>query len=607
MTSSGCTVAPSVCDRVFAIVHGLATAELHLVEAADAGYPDLPSCRRWEANVSKAAERLHDFLDLWAERQPDVEFAVQGARRLTYREAQRATVRLAEAFLGAGLQPGDRIAVLAKNCIEYPLIYLAASRAGVVPVPLNYRSAPTEWEYVMHDSVARLLLVAGPYLDIVDALSIELGNVHDFVALGVERPPAGWTALDVWVAEQQPAGALTPSRALPTVGEGEQALPGAPLPRTGRGAGGEGASTDDLYQLYTSGTTGQPKGAVLTQAAVVANLTQLGQCAHRGAPGARSLVVGPMLHAGVVWSTLAPLSWGASLVIVEEFDAFEVVRLLGEERIDYASLVPTVLHTILERVPDVAAREFPALRLIHTGSAPVSERTLLGARAAFKCDVVHGYGLTESTAALSVMAPDEYAPGPDGRLSRLRSVGRALPGTELRIVDDQDRPLPPGEVGEIVARGPQLMRGYWRRPQATAETMRGGWLHTGDVGLLNADGFLYIQDRLKDVIVTGGLKVYPQMVEQVLTAHPAVVDAAVIGVPDERWGESVRAVVVPRAGHSPTEAQLIHYCHERLGGFQCPKSVGFVATLPRTATGKVLKRSLRESFWSGQDRRIGEA
>jgi acyl-CoA synthetase (AMP-forming)/AMP-acid ligase II len=181
-----------------------------------------------------------------------------------------------------------------------------------------------------------------------------------------------------------------------------------------------------------------------------------------------------------------------------------------------------------------------------------------------------------------------------------------LPGTELLIVDDRDQPLVPGEVGEIVVRGSQLMRGYWRRPEATAETLRGGWLHTGDVGLLDADGFLYIQDRLKDVIVTGGLKVYPLMVEQVLAAHPAIAEAAVIGVPDERWGESVRAIVVRRPSRTVTEQEIILHCRERLGGFQCPKSVEFVGALPRTATGKVLKRSLREAFWSGQDRRIGE-
>ena len=547
--------------------------------------------------VGEAAERFHDFLDLWAERQPDVEFAVQGARRITYREAQAATCRLADAFVGAGLQRGDRIAILAKNCIEYPLIYLAASRAGVVPVPLNYRSAPPEWEHIVHDSGARLLLVAAPYLDAVDAISVELGNIHDYVALGTDTPPAGWSALGAWIDDE--AGA--------EIRIGGRRKPRSAQPDIGQHTPASDATDDDLFQWYTSGTTGRPKGAVLSQRAVVAAVLALGQCAHRGAPGARSLVVGPMLHAGVVWNTLGPLSWGASLYIVEEFDAAEVVRLLSEERIDYASLVPTVLHTVLERVSDVAERSYPALRLIHTGSAPVSEQTLLGARAAFGCDVVHGYGLSESTAVLSVMAPDEYAPGPDGRPTRLRSAGRALPDTELGIVDDRGRRLPPGEVGEIVARGPQIMREFWRNPEATAETLRGGWLHTGDVGMLDEDGFLYIQDRLKDVIVTGGLKVYPQMVEQVLMAHAAVVEAAVVSVPDDRWGESVRAVVVPRAGTEITEAELIQHCRDRLGGFQCPRTVSFVETLPRTATGKVLKRTLREAYWSGQARQVGEA
>jgi acyl-CoA synthetase (AMP-forming)/AMP-acid ligase II len=531
------------------------------------------------------ARCLHDFLDVWADRQPDVEFAVHGMRRLAYREAQVATNRLANALVAAGLRPGDRFAILAKNCIEYPLIYFAASRVGVVPVPLNYRSAPPEWAYIVDDAGAKLLIVGREYLDAVDAVSSEMGPVESFVALGVApgcaTAPAGWASFAALIGEQ----------------------PADPPVSFARPIGPD----DDLYQLYTSGTTGQPKGAVLSQRAVVANLRQLGQCAHRGAPGARSLVVGPMLHAGVVWSTLAPLSWGASLYIVDDFDAAEVVRILSEERIDYASLAPTILYTILSTVPRVGEREYPSLRLINTGSAPISEQTLLAARAAFGCEVVHAYGLTESTAALTVMAPEEYAPGPDGRPRRLRSVGRALPDTELRIVDERDTTLPAGEVGEIVARGPQLMRGYWRRPEETAEALRDGWLYTGDVGFLDPDGFLYIQDRLKDVVVTGGLKVYPQMVEQMLLGHPAVAEVAVIGVPDERWGESVRAVVVPWSGTHVTEMELIQFCRARLGGFQCPRGVTFVEALPRTATGKILKRSLREVYWSGRVRQVGEA
>ena len=531
-----------------------------------------------------AAQCLHDFLDVWAERRPDVEFAVHGSRRLSYREAQATTNRLASALVSVGLRPGDRIAVLAKNCIEYPLVYFAASRVGVVPVPLNYRSAPPEWRYIVEDAGARLLLAGQPFLRAVDEIRSDLGSVERLIALGT-GPGAtlrqGWTIFEAWVGER----------------------PDGPPARLDRSVGPE----DDLLQIYTSGTTGQPKGAVLSQRAMVAGLRQIRQCAHRGEPGARSIVVGPMLHSGVVWSALAPLSWGASLYIVEDFDAAEVVRILSEERIDYASLVPTVLHTILASVPDVAERAYPSLRLISTGSAPISEQTLLRVRAAFRCDVVHCYGLTESAAALSVMAPEAYVPDPDGRPVRLRSAGRALPETELRIVDEQGTPLPAGETGEIVARGPQLMRGYWRRPEATAETLRDGWLHTGDVGMLDAHGFLYIQDRLKDVIITGGLNVYPQMVERVLLQHPSVLEAAVIGVPDERWGESVRAIVVPRVGVAPTEPELIGFCRDRLGGYQCPRGVTFLEALPRTANGKVLKRALRETYWAGQERRVGGA
>jgi acyl-CoA synthetase (AMP-forming)/AMP-acid ligase II len=522
--------------------------------------------------------RLHDFLDYWARRQPSVEFAVQGDRCLTYREAQAVANRLANALLATGLKGGDRIAVLAKNCVEYPLVYLAASKVGVVPVPLNYRSASDEWATIVEDAGAKLLIVGAGYVSAVEAIRSRLGSVVRLVGLSRSETPAGWTSFEAWIGEQ-------PDEAPDDI-VGED---------------------DDLYQLYTSGTTGQPKGAVLTQRAVVANLVQLGLCAHRGAPGARSLVIGPMLHAGVVWSTLAPLSWGASLYIVEDFEAGEVVRILREERIDYASLVPTILNTILASVPDVAAREYPTLRLIHTGSSPISEQTLLGAREAFRCDVVHGYGLTESTAALTVMAPDDYGRAGAGQPGLLLSAGRPLVGTELRILDGDGQSLPPGGVGEIVARGPQLMRGYWRQPAATAEVLRDGWLHTGDIGALDAEGYLFIQDRLKDVIVTGGLKVYPRMVEAVLLAHPAVAEVAVVGVPDARWGETVQAIVVARPGTSATERELTDFCRDRLGGFQCPRGVSFVDTLPRTATGKVLKRQLREAFWSGQDRQVGGA
>ncbi|HEX2516977.1 MAG TPA: long-chain-fatty-acid--CoA ligase [Chloroflexota bacterium] len=525
--------------------------------------------------------RLHDFLDYWAGRQPQAEFAVQGERRLTYRQAQRETNRLANAFGAAGLGPGDRLAILARNCIEYPLLYLAASRAGVVPVPLNYRAAPPEWRFVVNDAGARMIIAGGPYLEQIDALRQELEPVRHYLALGPSPAPSGWEALQRWAG-----------------------------PHSGAAPRHDVDPQCDLYQVYTSGTTGEPKGALLTQQAVVANLLQIGHTAHRAPrPGERSLVLGPMLHAGVVWTALAPLSWGASLYIQDEFDPEEVVRALSEERIGYAALVPAVLQACLAAVPDARWRPYPSLRLIHTGSAAVSEETLIGAREAFGCDVVQGYGLTEGTAGLTAMEPADYESeltgGGDGE--RARAVGRPLLGTELRIVDEHDRPLPPGAAGEIVARGPQLMRGYWNRPQATAEALRGGWLHTGDVGVLDGEGFLTIRDRLKDVIVTGGSKVYPRMVEQVLREHPAVADVAVIGVPDARWGESVKAVVVLRPGATAGGPDLLDACRGKLGGFQRPRSVDFVTSLPRTATGKVRKAVLRAPYWAGRARRVGES
>ena len=525
--------------------------------------------------------RLHDFLDYWAGRQPQAEFAVQGERRLTYRQAQRETNRLANAFGAAGLGPGDRLAVLARNCIEYPLLYLAASRAGVVPVPLNYRAAAPEWRFIVNDAGARMIIAGGPYLEQIDALRQELEPVRHYLALGPSPAPSGWEALQRWAG-----------------------------PHSGAAPRHDVDPQSDLYQVYTSGTTGEPKGALLTQQAVVANLLQIGHTAHRAPrPGERSLVLGPMLHAGVVWTALAPLSWGASLYIQDEFEPEEVVRALSEERIGYAALVPAVLQACLAAVPDARWRPYPSLRLIHTGSAAVSEETLIGAREAFGCDVVQGYGLTEGTAGLTAMEPADYESelpwGGDGE--RARAVGRPLLGTELRIVDEHDRPLPPGAAGEIVARGPQLMRGYWNRPQATAEALRGGWLHTGDVGVLDGEGFLTIRDRLKDVIVSGGSKVYPRMVEQVLREHPAVADVAVIGVPDARWGESVKAVVVLRPGATVGGPDLLDACRGKLGGFQRPRSVDFVASLPRTATGKVRKAVLRAPYWAGRARRVGES
>jgi long-chain acyl-CoA synthetase len=250
---------------------------------------------------------------------------------------------------------------------------------------------------------------------------------------------------------------------------------------------------------------------------------------------------------------------------------------------------------------------FPSLRLIYYGSAPIAEPTLRAVIAGFGCQVVQSYGLTEATQAVTFLSHADHQRGLAGQPELLQSAGRAASETEIRIVDAYDDDVPPGAAGEVVVRGPQVMRGYWNQPAATAAALRGGWLHTGDVGSVDRDGYLTIRDRLKDMIVSGGENVYPRAIEEVLAGHPAVAEVAVIGVPDPRWGETVKAVVVPHASATVSADELVAHCRAHLGGFEVPRSIDFVEALPRNASGKILKRLLREPYWSGRQRQVAGA
>jgi acyl-CoA synthetase (AMP-forming)/AMP-acid ligase II len=519
--------------------------------------------------------RLHDFLDYWNEQQPEAEFASLGQRRWTYREARDTANRLANALLGAGLVAGDRVAVLAKNSPEYLLLYFAAAKAGCVLVPLNYRLTPTDWASILGDANARVLFAADPFRTALEAERDRLASVEHFVALDEAGPR--WESFAAWLSSGSPA---PPQRVV--------------------------SDEQDLYQMYTSGTTGPPKGAVLTHRSVTANMVQ-NSVAIGAQPGERALVVAPMFHAAVVPAALGWLVGGGSLLVQADFVPAEVVRAFGEERVVYALLVAAMIHACLVDVPDVATRSYPSLRLIQYGASPIAETTLRQALTAFRCEFLQSYGLTEATQALTFLSPADHRRAVAERPGLLLSAGRPALGTEIRVVDDGDEPVAPGVVGEIVARGPQLMRGYWNRPRETADTLRGGWLHTGDAGYVDANGYVYVQDRLKDVIVSGGENVYPRAVEEVLYQHPAIVDVAVIGVPDERWGETVKAVVVLRAAQAVTEAEIVDFCRGKVAGFARPRSVDFVEALPRNPSGKVLKRVLREPYWRNQPRRVAGA
>jgi fatty-acyl-CoA synthase len=519
---------------------------------------------------------LHSHLDYWAREQPGAEFAAQGDARFTYREAVEAVNRLANAIVSSGLRVADRMAILARNRIEYVLLYFAASKAGVVPVPLNHRLTPPQWAYILNDAQARLVLCAGEWVAAMQALRGELKTVERFVALDAARAP-GWEGYRDWVARQPTSS--------PDIHPGEAA---------------------DLYQMYTSGTTGHPKGAVLTQRAVAANIMQVALVC-RGEPGERSLVVLPLFHAAAVPTTFAPVSWGGALYIMEQFDPAAVVRTLSEAGIGHATLVPAMIQACLLAGPDVAGRRSDQLRTIYYGASPISEETLRRALEGFPGHFIQSYGLTEATQAVSFLLPGDHRRALAERPDLLLSAGRPAVGTEVRIVDLEDRPVPAGTIGEIVVRGPQLMRGYWNRPGETAAALRAGWLHTGDAGTLDDEGYLYVKDRVKDMIVSGGEDIYPIVVENVLYQHPAIAEAAVIGVPDARWGEAVKAIVVLREGAAASAEEIVEFCRGRLAGFERPRSVELVEALPRTPSGKVLKRVLREPYWAGQARRVAGA
>jgi len=516
--------------------------------------------------------RLHDYLDFHAREAPDAEFAVFEKRVVTHAEAKQRVDQIANALLAEGLGVGDRVAILAKNCPEYPLFYYACSKMGAVPVPLNYRLAPPEWAYILRDAQAQLVVARGDLVRAVDTVRAELPT-RRWLALAAD-PPAGWDRFEAWA----------------------DAASTAPVT----------CEIDDLadaYQMYTSGTTGRPKGAVLSHRAVTSNVSQL-QVDFRLYPGDRYLIVAPVYHAAAAIATFLTTAHGGSLYLQEDFVPAEVVRALSEEKIALTTLVPAMIQACLVMVPDVAERKYTDLRQIAYGAAPIAEGTLRRALEIFGCDFVQGYGMTETSAVLTLLSPADHERALKDRPELLRSCGRPILGTEIRVVDAHDQPLPSGEIGEIVARGPQLMRGYWNMEEATQAALAGGWMHTGDAGTIDVEGYLFIEDRVKDMIVSGGENVYPREVENVLFEHPAIADAAVIGVPHDVWGETVKAIVVLREGQTADPEAIVSFCRGKLAGYKLPKSIDFMPALPRNASGKVLKTELREPYWKGRQRRV---
>ena len=507
-----------------------------------------------------------------------------GDRTVTWAEHYGRACAVGQALIGEGVGPGDRVAFLDRNSIEHFEVLFGGALAGAVNVAVNWRLAPPEIAAVVDDAGAAVLVVHPEYLPALAAMASGLPSVRRIVVLGDPKAHTG------------DGGASDLAR---RVGYEEwSAYAGGSDP------GHTGGKEEVALQLYTSGTTGLPKGVMLSNANVGMILENAAEEAFAIDASTVSLVAMPLFHIGGSGWALAGMSRGGRSVLLRDMDPARLVQLLEAERVTHAFLVPAVLMALLG-VPGIAQADLSSLDTIYYGASPIAEDVLVRCMDVIGCRFAQVYGMTETSGAVVRLDPADHDPsGPRRHL--LRAAGTALPRVELRVVDpDTGEDVPTGTVGEVWTRSAYNMAGYWGQPEETAATLRpDGWLRTGDAGYLDQDGYLFLHDRMKDLIISGGENIFPAEVENALLAHPDVADAAVIGVPDDRWGETVKAVVVPVPGAAIDEAEVIAFCRERLAGYKCPTSVDLAEGLPRNPSGKILKRELRAPYWQGVERRI---
>ncbi len=506
-------------------------------------------------------DQVSDFARQHAERTA----LITGSRRISYGELDNRAKRVDNGLHALQLERQSRIAILCRNRHEFFEIWQGAAMAGHVLTPINAKLAAREIAFILNDSQARLLFVDHAFHGLVQEISGELSTVQQIFTL--DSHPE-WISYSDWRDAQC---ADPPPRSL--------------------------FPDDTVVQMYTSGTTGFPKGVELEHASVLACVrAMMGLTVWP--PGEVSLVTAPLFHtAGCAWAHCA-LQSGGTVVLLEELSPAAVLSAIEDHRVSEALLVPALIRMVLDS-PQCADTDFSSLRRILYGASPIPVSSLRQAMQVFACDFEQGYGLTESVGPVAMLRPQDHDGG-----RKMQSCGKAVPGTVIHVVDPDGNECATDEVGEIIIEGPQLMKAYWNRPDDTRDAIRAGWLHTGDAGYYDADGYLYIHDRLKDMIVSGGENIYPAEVEGVLAACSGIAEVAVIGVPDERWGEAVKALIIPQPGSQISARDISDYAHQHMARFKCPKSIDFVESIPRTASGKILKKVLREPYWAGRDRRV---
>lgn len=514
---------------------------------------------------------LADIPRFHARKRPDsIALSFEG-RQTSFAQFDRHTNQVANALLAEGVKSGDRIAYIGKNSDYYFELLFGAAKIGAVMLPIGWRLAPAEMAYIMGDGEGPLVFSSPEVSEMVATALTDLANVPKHIAME-DVGPDGFVA---W-RESQPG--TDPSIAI--------------------------NHSDVALQLYTSGTTGRPKGAMLThnnllggrRQAAEANLTW-----NEWGPDDVSLVAMPVGHIGGTGWGIVGLYNGARGVIAREFDPYTVLDFIEQEQISKMFIVPAALQIVVNQ-PRARDVDYSRMKYILYGASPIPVDLLRECMEVFGCGFCQQYGMTETCGTIVYLPPEDHDPNGN---PRMRSAGKAMPGVELKIIDEDGKTLPPNTVGEVATRSKANMAGYWKLDDATRTTIgEDGWLRTGDAGYLDDDGYLYIHDRVKDMIISGGENIYPAEVENAVYGHPAIAEAAVIGVPDEKWGESVKAVVVLKPGMTAEPQEILDFARQRIAGFKAPKSVDFVNALPRNASGKILKKDLRAPYWAGKDRAV---
>lgn len=517
---------------------------------------------------------LGDVARYHAESRPDaVAFSFEG-RDTTFFDFDRHTSQVANALIAAGLSTGDRVAYVGKNSDWYFELLIGAAKAGVVTTPIGWRLAAPEIAYIVADSDAKLVFVGPELIGHVGDVAAEL--THRPVVIAMEPEGAGENqTFEAWRNAQPDKDPLK-----------------------------DIATSDIAIQLYTSGTTGRPKGAMLTHDNLLAMRREASKTPlawNQWGPSDVSLLAMPVAHIGGTGWGLVGLLNGAKGVVAREFDPTRVLDYIEKDRISKMFMVPAALQIVV-RLPRAREVDYSRLSYILYGAAPIPLDLLRECMEVFGCGFVQQYGMTETTGTVVYLPPEDHDPAGN---KRMRAAGLPMPGVELKVIDETGKTLPPNTVGEVAVRSASTMKGYWKLDEATAKTIDAdGWLRTGDAGYLDEDGYLFIHDRVKDMIISGGENIYPAEVESAVYGHPHVAEVAVIGVPDEKWGEAVKAVVAPKPGVTPDPADIIAFARSRIAHFKAPKSVDFVAALPRNASGKILRRELRAPYWDGRERQV---